>query len=329
MPAKNLLLIIALCFAPFQHILPCGNDYYRSEMPMFKNGLEISSLISDDSPYWQRGFDQEGLMVRQAEFVRKIRSAGIVTKSDYQLTWNEMSQLLGKNFDYKWLSDFAWIELRIGDRKNAVKLLEALYAKHPTEYNILANLGTAYEITGNNQKALEFLRKAVAVNPASHYGSEWIHIKILEQKVAATPDYTKILSLGADNDIKNWLRGKGYKNSLAPDSLMIQLAYQLHERISFVAPPDPIVSQLVKDFGDLVAYKEGEKKAQQFYDYAVRYDSALGLKLEQRKNPPVNKPNDSIKNKKNVPALYIVGGVLIAGLLIYLVAGKRSNKAMK
>jgi tetratricopeptide (TPR) repeat protein len=215
------------------------------------------------------------LQARHIELSNKIKSSGIAIAALYDVTWNELQNAQDKGVDYKLLSDFAWYELRIGNQQNAVKLLEALYEKHPNEYNILANLGTSYEVIGKNEKALELLKKAVAINPASHRGSEWIHIKILEQKVSATPDYTQIINLGI-KDYKQWITEKSYTGSLPADSLMIQLAFQLHERISFIPNPDPIVGQLVLDFSDLVAINRKKKtESIPFYNYAVQYAPSL------------------------------------------------------
>jgi tetratricopeptide (TPR) repeat protein len=178
---------------------------------------------------------------------------------------------LKKKIDFKLLSDYAWHIVRAGRAKEALYLLEKLYAQHPNEYNILANLGTTYELTGNNHKALELLKKAVAINPRSHYGSEWIHIAILEQKTAARPDYTKIMNLQTGPDITKWINNKQYKFSQPADSLLKQLAYQLHERIFFVKAPDAIVQQLITDFANIVAKTRSGKEAEPFYKFAATY----------------------------------------------------------
>jgi tetratricopeptide (TPR) repeat protein len=263
----------------------CGNEYFRTELPFYNKKLKIKFLLNYDSnimPYWSNGFGEIPMNERWV-LLEKMKTAGIARGDDDMLSWPEIVTSLATDKHYKLLSDYAWHEVRTGNRDIAVKLLETLYARHPDEYNILANLGTAYEVTGKNEKALEFLRKAVAINPQSHYGSEWIHIKILEQKLAAHPDYRLILDLKADTDPQGWLKGKVYDKSMKPDSLMVQLAFQLHERISFIAPPDPIVGQLVKDFADLVALTHSQKEAKEFYEYAVGYDSLVLTK----KPPPI------------------------------------------
>jgi len=117
---------------------------------------------------------------------------------------------------------------------------------------------------------MELLKRAVEINPRSHYNSEWIHIKILEQKIAVQPDYSKIINLDI-KDFAVWLNDPKYQFPQLPDSLKKQLAFQLHERISFIGPPDPVVAQLVLDFADIVAKHDGHAAALPFYEYASVY----------------------------------------------------------
>ncbi len=161
-------------------------------------------------------------------------------------------------------------------------MLEKLYAEHPEEYNIVVNLGTAYEVAGNNAKALELLQKAVALNPDSHFGSEWIHVNILVQKTAAKPDYAKIIGLGIDN-FPAWLTNRAYTFPRAADSLKLQISYQLHERIGLIPPPDDIIGRLVIDFADIVAKTSSYNEAIPFYEYGANYSTSLQLLVTARK----------------------------------------------
>jgi tetratricopeptide (TPR) repeat protein len=286
-PFRKSLLALIVVAAPVV-ASACGNEYYTStDLPLTKGTLNIQAMLHHaDSgkvgyfPYWWFGFG-DNVQLQRYRLAEKIDPK----KASYKmpsLPWATLEQALQKNIDYKILSDYAWGELRIGNKANAVKLLERLYAKYPNEYNVLANLGTAYEVTGKNQKALELLRKAIAINPASHYHSEWIHIKILEQKIAKQPNYTSMIGLKAGDDYAEWLSAKGAGTVLPPDSLLHQIAFQLHERISFIKAPDKVVGQLVLDFADLVAVTHSRAKAKEFYTYALKYDPLLKKKIDAR-----------------------------------------------
>lgn len=71
--------------------------------------------------------------------------------------------------EFKFLSDIRIYELKCGNYEAGLDLFQKLYLEHPQEYNILANLGTAYELNGELD--------------SSHRGSEYVHIKILKAKI--------------------------------------------------------------------------------------------------------------------------------------------------
>jgi tetratricopeptide (TPR) repeat protein len=330
LPIKSAVLFLFFTIS-ISKIFACGNEYYevRKTVPYKNGGLDLNALLynkGDYIPYWSHGFIQDGMDDGREIFAEKIRKLGVPIKEySVELTWNEIQAALDKKIDYKLLSDYAWNEVKVGNRENAVKLLEILYKEHPNEYNIVANLGTACEVVGKNNEALDLLRKAVAINPQSHYGSEWIHIKILEQKVAASPDYRMILDLKADNNYQDWLAGKVYNKEIKPDSLMVQLAYQLHERIGFVPEPDPIVGQLVKDFGDLVALTHSKTDALQFYNFASAYDSAVARPQKGKEDLKTLVKADEIKEvqKSHNKLIYISIGVLLLSIVAWYVLVKK------
>lgn len=336
MTSVKSLLVLFFFTTGTASVIACGNEYYemRRTVPYKKNkGLDLDALLNfrkngDLVPYWYNGFfpiaEDAGGNDFPWVYIEKFQKLGLLKEEEYEIGWEQLEAAIKKNVDYKLLSDYAWNALKFGNKETAVKLLEILYKAHPDEYNVVANLGTAYEVTGKNEKALELLRKAVAINPASHYGSEWIHIKILEQKVKEDPDYTRILDLKADPDNKDWAASVNFPYS-SPDSLMVQLAYQLHERIGFVPKPDPIVGQLVKDFASLVALTHTKNDAAEFYKYAISYDSSLaGVKAGVK---PLKKVVNDIERKeekkKNNQLYFIAAGVLAAAAALYLLLIRR------
>ncbi|MGN6419821.1 MAG: tetratricopeptide repeat protein [Pseudobacter sp.] len=249
------LTLMAACTIFAIPAFACLNEYIRTEPPLRAGQLQLKYLLHMQDtarPYWSHGFHDQESRYRE----------------DLTLT-TDINKL-----DWKTRSDYAVNQLRTGDQKTALAILEDLYRSHPTEYNIIANLGTAYELTGNKTKALEFLRKAVAINPRSHYESEWIHIRLLEQEISGTPDYKKIINLGVGS-FPEWLIDKTYKFPRNADSLKLQIAFQLHERIGFIAPPNKAIGQLVTDFADIVAKTDSLGAAKEFYQFALSYDSTL------------------------------------------------------
>jgi tetratricopeptide (TPR) repeat protein len=302
---KRLLFAVMLTIPGIS--IACLNEYYRTEVPITVNGrLNLSALLNAKDkvhPYWFYGFAEYKTLEDHPD-AKKIDRV------------NEPA--------YKLASDNAVLELKRGDKNKAVEILEKLYAEHPTEYNIIANLGTAYELTGNNSKALELLKKAVAINPLAHHGSEWIHIGILEQKQGSM-QYGQIINLNIQ-DFPQWLNDKSYVFTRPADSLKIQIAYQLHERIGFIAAPDSVIGQLVLDFADIVAKTESKDEAIAFYDYAATYSPALQSTIAARKaflQEEKKTVQDTFRYASVVWAIPLIAFVLI--LLAWLKSMKRNK----
>ena len=143
-----------------------------------------------------------------------------------------------------------------GELEEAIERLTKMEAATPGRYSTASNLGTAYELKGDNVNALKWIIAGISRNPESHYGTEWLHALILEAKVEAAghPDHPlshHLLEvperLGADTPIL--VMGKSYR---AKD-VSTALSYQLIERMVFVKPKDPYVADLLYSFALLQA----------------------------------------------------------------------------
>jgi tetratricopeptide (TPR) repeat protein len=247
----------------------CGNEYYRTELPLDNDKLNIRYLLNEDFksgalPYWTHGFNNGSIQVNPKSLLNSYSE----TK------------------DFKYLSDYAWELVKEGKANEAIIILDSLLKSHPNEYNILANLGTAYEIKGENKKALELLTKAVSINKNSHYGSEWIHLNILKHKIdkEAFP-IENIINLGINGNKSQWNTNK-WTYPIPADTLLKSIAYQLHERIGFIAPKDAIIGRLIFDFAEIIAKTKSKEDALPFYDYAMYYDNELYRQVLNAKQIP-------------------------------------------
>ena len=174
----------------------------------------------------------------------------------------------GKLSDY---SDYGAMLIYNGRYAEAKRIFQQIEMKHPGLYATAANLGTTYELLGNNDSAYYWIAKAIRINPSSHEGSEWIHLKILQAKIKARGNnafYTSynILSLNFGDKKK-----PENINKLDLIALRNQLYYQLSERMSFVRPPDPIVAQLLFDLGNINAMTANVESGFQVFELAKRY----------------------------------------------------------
>ena len=135
-----------------------------------------------------------------------------------------------------------------GDLKGALTLLHHVEAVSPGKYATASNLGTTYELLGDNINALKWINEGIARHPESHHGTEWLHAAILEAKIAATKSDSgnliqNIIKLPADIHEDSEIR-IGSKTFWLP-SVSAALFYQLRERLEFVKPTDPYVAELL------------------------------------------------------------------------------------
>jgi tetratricopeptide (TPR) repeat protein len=139
-------------------------------------------------------------------------------------------------------------EILTGNPAAAVTLLQEVERDSPGNYSTAANLGTAYELVGDNRNALKWIAEAVRINPKSHEGTEWLHVLILETKLRleSDPDYLKthrIIPLPNQFTAETTVNIAGKERSIG--EIIWALVYQLEERMVFVKPPDPIVADLL------------------------------------------------------------------------------------
>jgi len=87
---------------------------------------------------------------------------------------------------YQLKNDLAVALLHTGETQEAIRLLQEVETEHPGAYQTAANLGTAYELAGDNANGLKWIEEGVKRNPDSHGGSEWIHVAILKAKINNT-----------------------------------------------------------------------------------------------------------------------------------------------
>jgi tetratricopeptide (TPR) repeat protein len=143
-----------------------------------------------------------------------------------------------------------------GDHESAIEILEQLEQAQPGEYQIAANLGTAYELAGNLDSALIWIQEGIRRNPNSHHGTEWLHVNILNAKIALAtdPEWLKTHSVSGMDFGK--APAPSMPEAAAGDKgtkLIQALEYQLRERLKFSPPPDPIVGDLLMDLASIHA----------------------------------------------------------------------------
>ncbi|MEK7782057.1 MAG: hypothetical protein AAB370_11215 [Verrucomicrobiota bacterium] len=170
-------------------------------------------------------------------------------------------------------SDYSVALMYLGRSKEAVALLQRLEQERPGEYFVAANLGTAHELSGNNEEALRWINEGIRRNPDSHAGTEWLHAQILEAKILQQKDadYFKkhsVLELQADQIREEVTIGE---TKYSPEKLKEAIQHQLAERLQFVKPPDAPVAGLLFDYAAIEAATRTLESAKGLLQLAVEY----------------------------------------------------------
>ena len=198
--------------------------------------------------------------------VRDLEDTAMLLKAEYEDTG-----------DYKVYSDYGSVLIYLGKYERAKSVYLEIEQVKPGEYVTASNLGTAYELLGQPDSALYWIERAVQLNPDAHDGSEWVHIAILKYKLLPLGDRpASVLGLGF---------GEG-ELPTNPEEYDLQklkrhIAYQLHERMYFVQPEDPIVGNILFDHGNIVAQTTNVPTALTSYALAKEYEYESGLLAER------------------------------------------------
>jgi tetratricopeptide (TPR) repeat protein len=190
-------------------------------------------------------------------------------KINFSKKQKELDALWKKTKDIDYLSDCGVVYILQGKYAKAKSLYLNIEKLSPNRYSTASNLGTVYELMGQNDSAIVWIKKAVAINPASHKNSEWIHTNILLAKLKGGQYYTSENLIGisfGNNPIP--------QTSLSKDSIQkigFALFYQLNERMSFIKSKDKIIAQLLFDLGNIYFLSNQFSIAQQVYQKAREY----------------------------------------------------------
>lgn len=224
-----------------------------------------------------------GIREKRPEYTIKDYDFAPFDTSDLLKKKSYLEESLKEKYSYEKESDYALVLLKLGEHKRALKILQKLVRKYPEEYNIVANLGTAYELNGKDDSALYYINKALEINPGSHEGSEWIHVAILKTKLRMKeePQYLRLHPIlpFSTFDKKTYHTEKLKEMELVRE----QLYWQLRERIAFVPAPDPVVADLLFSLANLVGATDHLEAAVPLYDESLRYRPLDKGKVEAMK----------------------------------------------
>lgn len=193
----------------------------------------------------------------------------------WQMRRADLETRMRQSGDYRLQNDLSVALVHLGELRLAMSYFQSIEQNQPLLPQTADNIGTTYELMGDNAQALRWIREGVKRNAQTLDGSEWIHVRILETKVTQGKP-TSVLGLdfgSGDKPIEpqtlpRGADGKPQTLSQIEDALKTQL----HERLQFVSAPDAIVASLLFDLGNCLAVRNEREDAADIYQLALRYN---------------------------------------------------------
>jgi len=264
----------------------------------------------------------------------------------------ELDSLYKKTNDLDYLSDKGYLLIVLGKYQEALNLYLNIEKKEPNRYSTASNLGTLYELMGENQKAYTWIKKSIEINPESHNSSEWLHLKILEAKIKNLKDISGQFLINTNFGNKGEPQTKLSKTQI--DELLQSIYYQVNERMSFIEPKDKVISILLFELANLTELKGENENALQIYRTArvYGYDGDLivarminsaqsgidyyrikagtyGAQLRDlRESKNIVHPDYLYQIETSVLVLSIVSIVLLIALIIFFLKWKNLKKSI-
>lgn len=210
-------------------------------------------------------------------------------KGDFPRLIIEFDSLYKKTKDLDYLSDKGYLLIVLGKYDEALKLYLNIEKIKPNRYSTASNLGTLYELMGENQKAYNWIKKSIAINPKSHEGSEWLHLKILEAKINNLKDVSGQFLINTNFGTSREPKTKLSQKEI--DELAQSIYFQVNERMSFIEPKDKIISILLFELGNLAELLGKNSSAVETYRTARKYGYEGDLIVERMINSSQNEIN--------------------------------------
>ncbi|TDO78222.1 hypothetical protein EV143_103474 [Flavobacterium chryseum] len=261
----------------------------------------------------------------------------------------ELDSIYKKTKDIDYLSDKGYVLIVLKKYQEALKLYLTIEKIKPNRYSTASNLGTLYELIGENEKAYNWIKKSIQINSESHEGSEWIHLKILEAKVKKLKDVSGEFLIGTSFGTDEIPKSNLSKSEL--ERLSKSIYYQLNERMSFLKPKDKIISILLFELANIVKIIDKNKTAIEIFELAKEYgldNELINKRLQycyqfeinycEDRNMRLYNANSNLKHSMNgidkdyvnqIEIILIILSIVMAILIIALIVFYIKWKSLK
>lgn len=253
-------------------------------------------------------------------------------KEQLWAVWHGIDKLYEQTHEVDYLADKGLVMILLGEYDTALELYQRVERERPGLYTTASNIGTTYELAGSNRLALEWLRKAVRIAPASHDSSEWLHLRILEAKIAGPQAVSSAFLIGTD--FGAGVTPVSELGTEARRKLSDALYYQLRERLTFIHERDPIIALLLFDLGNLAFLQGAYRDAVADYKLAQQYGAdspTLKIRLREAtrladlRTKSLMDPESSVQT---ITASYgpVIGGIILLLLISALILLRRRKR---
>ncbi|MFW1966698.1 tetratricopeptide repeat protein [Acinetobacter guillouiae] len=156
------------------------------------------------------------------------------------------------------LNDYGVLLIYAHQFDQAIKIFQHIEKSHPNLAKTAANLGTAYELAGQSEKAKYWIEQGMQRDPNIHRGSEWIHVKILDAKIQQQKNSTWIqrhdvlgLDFGQAAEPKAKVKTVQFQHKHYDlDQILLHSQTQMDQRLRFTKR-DPISAQIIFNMANI------------------------------------------------------------------------------
>ena len=268
-------------------VFPCGNEYGHK-----LDGTKMHSQYFYLRPYNLK-FDTVKLRKQIADY-----------DSKYSITDSATYPIKSLEKD-KALSNKALALMKLDKVSKAKDILVDLVLRNPKEYSMVANLGTAYELSGELDSALKYISKGLEINPKSHYGSEWIHVELLKAKIKRKRSKyyiiknpilsDELLESKRDTSKRYWRRSR----------VLNHIYWQVRTRAPFTPAPNEVIWNLLLTAGEFAQKHDTYENALLAFAYSRKYAYNYEQKRKsEQKIKALNKLRDKLPHDKMVDRMF-------------------------